>query len=180
MSLIVPNINRIALDLTNRLSTSRQNIWLRGAESATSRNRPPPLFLSAHFSTNRFTPQKKPVLSPDLSSPGSHVPTILVPLVTTMSSDNAYSSFLDQANQDTSASGPSAKSIKNTATAKAVDTEVPAPLQQVEQYYTSEADEPFEPVSLKWERGSMPSESTSSCLSTCRRGMRSNGRERMC
>ncbi|KAI4125945.1 MAG: hypothetical protein LQ338_004001 [Usnochroma carphineum] len=60
-----------------------------------------------------------------------------------MSSDDAYTSFLEQANQDTSGSKASAKS--NTATTKAVDTEVPTGLQNVEQYYTSEADEPFEP-----------------------------------
>lgn len=75
-----------------------------------------------------------------------------------MSSDDAYSSFLDQANQDTGASKTSAHS--SSATTKAVDTDVPAPLQKVELYYTSEADEPFEPVSLKWNGKNMPSEGT--------------------
>lgn len=78
--------------------------------------------------------------------------------IRTMSSDDAYTSFLEQANQDTSGSKASAKS--NTATTKAVDTEVPTGLQNVEQYYTSEADEPFEPVSLRWDGTNMPSEST--------------------
>lgn len=72
-------------------------------------------------------------------------------------SDDAYSSFLDQANQDTGASKASTKS-KSAAT-KAVDTDVPVTLQKVDQYYTSESDEPFEPVSLKWRGGNMPSES---------------------
>ncbi len=76
-----------------------------------------------------------------------------------MSSDEAYSSFLDQANQDTGASKVSAQS--KSASTKAVDTDVPATLQKVEQYYTSEADEPFEPVSLKWSGKNMPSESAS-------------------
>ncbi|KAL9075894.1 MAG: hypothetical protein Q9161_001288 [Pseudevernia consocians] len=71
-------------------------------------------------------------------------------------SDDAYSSFLDQANQDTGASKASTKS-KSAAT-KAVDTDVPATLQKVDQYYTSESDEPFEPVSLKWSGKNMPSE----------------------
>ena len=75
-----------------------------------------------------------------------------------MSSDDAYSSFLDQANQDTGVSKTSAQS--GSATTKAVDTDVPAALQNVEQYYTSEADEPFEPVSLSWSGSNMPSEST--------------------
>ncbi|MCJ1466946.1 hypothetical protein MMC07_005568 [Pseudocyphellaria aurata] len=73
-----------------------------------------------------------------------------------MSSDDAYNSFLDQANQDTGAHDDSAKS--GSATTKAVDTDVPAPLQQVDLYYTSEADEPFEPVSLTWREKDMPSE----------------------
>lgn len=72
-------------------------------------------------------------------------------------SDDAYSSFLDQANQDTGASKASTKS-KSAAT-KAVDTDVPVTLQKVDQYYTSESDEPFEPVSLKWSGKNMPSES---------------------
>ena len=75
-------------------------------------------------------------------------------------SDEAYSSFLDQANQDTGASKASTKS-KSAAT-KAVDTDVPATLQKVDQYYTSESDEPFEPVSLKWSGKNMPSESMKS------------------
>ena len=77
-------------------------------------------------------------------------------LIRTMSSDDAYSSFLDQANQGIGASQASAN--RKTATTKVVDTEVPAELQSVEQYYTSEADEPFEPVSLKWDGSNMPSE----------------------
>lgn len=74
-----------------------------------------------------------------------------------MSSDDAYGSFLDQANQDTGASKPSSTPNSSFATTKAVDTDVPAPLQTVELYYTSEADEPFEPVSLKWSGKKMPS-----------------------
>lgn len=74
-----------------------------------------------------------------------------------MSSDDAYGSFLEQANQDTGASNVSTTSKK--ATTKAVDTEVPVKLQKIKQYYTSEADEPFEPVSLKWGGNNMPSES---------------------
>lgn len=72
-------------------------------------------------------------------------------------SDDAYSSFLDQANQDTGASKASTKS--KTAATKAVDSDVPVTLQKVDQYYTSESDEPFEPVSLKWSGKNMPSES---------------------
>ena len=73
-------------------------------------------------------------------------------------SEDAYSSFLDKANQDAGRS--KASTMSSPKTLKAVDTDVPAALKKVEQYYTSDADEPFEPVSLKWGGPNMPSEST--------------------
>ena len=76
-----------------------------------------------------------------------------------MASDEAYNSFLDQANQDTGASKSTSKPAEIFTKAK--DTDVPVSLQQVEHFYVSEADEPFEPVSLKWSGSNMPSESTS-------------------
>lgn len=94
---------------------------------------------------------------PSLTSSNRRIQAIRpLPHVRTMS-DDAYSSFLDKANQDTGASKASTRS--KHASTKAVDTEVPATLQGVEQYYVSEADEPFEPVSLKWGGKKMPSES---------------------
>ncbi|KAL8824239.1 MAG: hypothetical protein Q9191_005194 [Dirinaria sp. TL-2023a] len=74
----------------------------------------------------------------------------------TMASDEAYSSFLDQANQDTGATKATTKPAP--ASTKTTDTDVPVSLQQVEQFYVSDADEPFEPVSLKWSGSNMPSE----------------------
>ena len=77
-----------------------------------------------------------------------------------MSSDEVYGSFLDQANQSTSNKAKTSSSSKSkTVSTKAVDTEVPAPLQSIDAFYTSDADEKFEPVSLQWESGNMPSES---------------------
>lgn len=100
--------------------------------------------LSTHQHPDPFNPSN----SPDHPS---HLRTM---------SDDAYSSFLDQANQDTGASKASTQSKSKGMSTKTVDTDVPAMLQKVEQYYTSEADEPFEPVSLKWGGKNMPSEST--------------------
>lgn len=74
-----------------------------------------------------------------------------------MASDEDYGAFLEKANQDTGASKASSQS--GSAVTKAVDTDVPASLQKVEAYYTSDADEPFEPVSLKWKGKILPSES---------------------
>ncbi|KAI9677721.1 MAG: hypothetical protein M1829_002493 [Trizodia sp. TS-e1964] len=78
-----------------------------------------------------------------------------------MSSDEAYAAFLNQANQASSSSAsttaasfpsaaPSAHSITNAP--------IPTELRHVDAYYTSEADEPFEPVSLRWAGGTLPSE----------------------
>ncbi|KAH7122245.1 hypothetical protein B0J11DRAFT_531013 [Dendryphion nanum] len=65
-----------------------------------------------------------------------------------MASDQDYASFLDKANQDTGASA-TAQSSKKFST-KSVNTAVPQGLEEVEEYYTSDADEPFEPVSLSY------------------------------
>lgn len=74
----------------------------------------------------------------------------------TMASDEDYASFLEKANQDPSGGKASAQSSKKAGT-KSVDTEVPKVLGQVDEYYTSDADEPFEPVSLKWKGEKLPS-----------------------
>lgn len=69
-----------------------------------------------------------------------------------MSSDDAYASFLDKANQDTgSADAQKSSSAKKSYGTKSVDTAVPSVLEKVEEYYVSDADEPFEPVSLKYD-----------------------------
>jgi len=68
-----------------------------------------------------------------------------------MSSDADYASFLDKANQDTGAAQQqSTESGKKSYGTKSVDTAVPPALEQVEEYYVSDADEPFEPVALKY------------------------------
>lgn len=65
-----------------------------------------------------------------------------------MSSDADYAAFLDKANEQNVATSSSRD--KNRFSAKAVDTDVPEELKAVGAYYTSDSDEPFEPVSLKW------------------------------
>ena len=71
-----------------------------------------------------------------------------------MSSDADYGSFLDQANQDVSGGG-SASTTSKKAQLKTVDSAVPTKLKSLDAFYTSEADEPFEPVSLKWDGGTL-------------------------
>lgn len=76
-----------------------------------------------------------------------------------MSSDADYQSFLDQANQDVGGGTASTRTTAAFATTRAVNTNVPEPLSKIKRFYTSDADEPFEPVSLKWSGKQMPSES---------------------
>ncbi|OCL02441.1 hypothetical protein AOQ84DRAFT_304719 [Glonium stellatum] len=72
-----------------------------------------------------------------------------------MSSDADYAAFLDKANQDTGANNVFAQS--KSVGSKSVNTEVPKALEEIEEYYVSDADEPFEPVSLKFDGDSVPS-----------------------
>lgn len=85
-----------------------------------------------------------------------------------MSSDDAYTSFLDKANADLNA-GHAPQTGSSTARTETVDTNVKVPkaLQSIDAYYISDTDEPFEPVALKWEgagKGDWPTAGTSLCL----------------
>ncbi|EEP81431.1 predicted protein [Uncinocarpus reesii 1704] len=71
-----------------------------------------------------------------------------------MSSDDAYASFLEQANAEPSAQvKQTSKPSPSFHATKTVDENqrIPTVLQDVEQYYISEADETFEPVVLAWD-----------------------------
>ena len=70
-----------------------------------------------------------------------------------MSSDADYAAFLDKANQGTAQTEQQSPS-KSYGT-KSVNTAVPKALEQVEEYYTSDADEPFEPVALTFDGSSV-------------------------
>ncbi|KAM0553915.1 hypothetical protein ACHAPJ_007261 [Fusarium lateritium] len=76
-----------------------------------------------------------------------------------MSNDDDYTAFLNKANQDTGAGA----STQEKATFKAKDQgiEVPKAISDVckKAVYTSDADEPFEEVSLKWQgKNGLPTE----------------------
>lgn len=76
---------------------------------------------------------------------------------TNMSSDDAYASFLDKANQPTSSSEPSTQSTKGFPHTQTMskDEQAPQSLGELNINYTSDTDEPFEPVALKWKRGDL-------------------------
>jgi len=67
-----------------------------------------------------------------------------------MSSDADYAAFLDKANQDTGSAETKDASQKKSYGTKSVNTAVPKILEQVEEYYVSDSDEPFEPVALEF------------------------------
>lgn len=71
-----------------------------------------------------------------------------------MSSDADYAAFLDKANQDVAPAEQQDLSKKGYGT-KSVNTSVPQALESVEEYYVSDADEPFEPVALEFEGSSV-------------------------
>ena len=72
-----------------------------------------------------------------------------------MSSDADYAAFLDKANQDTGSAETKNASQKKSYGTKSVNTAVPKVLEQVEEYYISDSDEPFEPVALEFEGGNV-------------------------
>ncbi|KAL5116051.1 hypothetical protein ACEQ8H_006063 [Pleosporales sp. CAS-2024a] len=81
-----------------------------------------------------------------------------------MSSDADYASFLDKANQDTGSAQQQSSSSKKSYGTKSVDTAVPQALEKVEEYYVSDADEPFEPVALKYAGKSLSAEDVKQLL----------------
>lgn len=87
-----------------------------------------------------------------------------------MASDEDYMSFLDKANQDPSAGlAKSAASTKHEFKTTDSDVHVPAVLKSVvkDAFYTSDADEPFVPVCLRWNEDGkgLPDEGTSHIVS---------------
>lgn len=132
--------------------------------------------LAVHSRTNLY-PQtillpstRKSRISPAARSSQSPTPalsprTLFSTTRFTMSSDDAYMSFLDKANADLNAGRAQQQGASETARTETVDanTKIPASLQSVDAYYVSDADEPFEPVALRWDgasKGVWPSAGT--------------------
>ncbi|CAI6339609.1 unnamed protein product [Periconia digitata] len=67
-------------------------------------------------------------------------------------SDVDYEAFLNKANDGGSSGGVQEQSQKSYGT-KSVNTAVPKVLEDVQEYYVSDADEPFEPVALNFDGG---------------------------
>ncbi|KAF7532152.1 hypothetical protein G7Z17_g13669 [Cylindrodendrum hubeiense] len=84
-----------------------------------------------------------------------------------MASDDDYMAFLNKANQDTGAGATTQSSGKIALKAKDAGSEVPKEISKVcrDAVYISDADEPFEEVSLKWDgKNGLPTESEFAAL----------------
>lgn len=71
-------------------------------------------------------------------------------------SDDAYAAFLAKQNQDYSDSNPPAVAVTTAARQKTPAHPALQTFKTGERVYTSEADEPFEPVLLEWEGEGLP------------------------
>lgn len=124
-----------------------------------------------HLARPTTTTQARPVSHTDTSSICDHVcHRPRRPFTTStnlkMASDEDYMAFLNKANQDPSEGQAVKSSSSAKQTFKTTDSgaQVPAVLKTAvkDAFYTSDADEPFEPVCLNWDEGGkgLPDEGT--------------------
>ena len=134
-------LSQVSTSCTHENTLSKRNIISTAASSQRQIHVRRAFLPTTHRTTHRST----------------HIPhTVrLPPTVRKMSSDADYASFLDKANQDTGAAQQQSSSSKKSYGTKSVDTAIPKALEQVEEYYVSDADEPFEPVALKYAASSI-------------------------
>jgi len=86
--------------------------------------------------------------------------TVVITTTPIMASDEAYTSFLEKANQPTGADSSTPKSHKQDQQAVTSDSSnVPAVLRSLDMTFTSESDEPFEPFTVPYSSSSLPSAS---------------------
>lgn len=82
-------------------------------------------------------------------------------------SDSNYLSFLEKANADhsgqTQTASQSQSQSQSQSPTKTLDTnaQIPTSLTSIDAFYTSDTDEPFEPVVLRWDEGVLPDSGTS-------------------
>jgi len=72
-----------------------------------------------------------------------------------MGSDEDYEAFLNKANEDVS--GASTQTTKKASSRSVNTASVPAGLKKVDAFYTTDSDEPFEPVALEYNGEKVPS-----------------------
>ena len=85
-----------------------------------------------------------------------------------MADDNSYMAFLEKANQPLTGysnaktvPSPEEKKLKALDEGVYVPSKIASLVQKEDLVYMSDADEPFEPVALKWEKKELPNAGTS-------------------
>lgn len=80
-------------------------------------------------------------------------------------SDSNYLSFLEKANADhtgqTQTASQSQSQSQNLTKTLDTNAQIPTSLTSIDAFYTSDTDEPFEPVVLRWDGGVLPDSGTS-------------------
>ena len=91
-------------------------------------------------------------------------------------SDADYEAFLNKANAGSG--GDVQDQSKKSYGTKSVNTAVPKTLEQIEEYYVSDSDEPFEPVALEFKGDSISAGKESPFFTTCTQPWDSSKRQR--
>lgn len=101
----------------------------------------------------RTTSQTTHPTNPSLRTNVPNLRALSTTTTRTMASDDAYMAFLNKANADLDKGRAEQSATETGLDTKTVDADeqIPASLSDVEMYYVSETDEPFEPVVLRWE-----------------------------
>lgn len=88
------------------------------------------------------------------------IPQRVLHTTTKMSSDQDYMSFLDKANQGTGSDNQATTQSKTQFKTTDSGSQAPAEIKSAckDAFYVSDADEPFEPVSLKYDGSDLPDE----------------------
>ena len=142
--------------LTPRMSSSLKHSSVSTSAISSANNT---ISSASSSSISTATTAPIPSKSPQQPHPPDFHPAAAPATITTgpkMSSDSAYASFLEQANQDVGDDSPSKMASSSAkkeqaVSIKAATAAVPDTLRGLDAFYVSEADEPFEGVSVKWE-----------------------------
>lgn len=138
-NLLAPSLQSLTLQSRSSFILSHRHHRLYSHLGIRTSPQNPTLLVSyhqTHYSIPSPNPRRKHIISRAMSS-----------------DDDAYMSFLDKANADLNNARAQQTQQSSGVRTETVDVgvQIPAPLKSVNAYYISETDEPFEPVTLRWE-----------------------------
>lgn len=87
----------------------------------------------------------------------SNISSAATTTLATMSSDEAYASFLEKADQPTGATSSTSQSrAEDSQNLAAQSSDIPPALKSVDETFTSESDEPFVPFAIEYSGSALP------------------------